>query len=427
MPGAACQHPTKQTKTAEDLMAILLLSDEERRLRQKTLLPAKGKVKKLFLEIPFNVFGIFLSWIVGSLPVRWALRWDDWLYRSVGGPQYYPFEKDSAALQDCRELTLRAERETGVVPALLGLISHPPVLGDLAHLNFELVRHATLALSSLRAAACRPKLVVAVDPFALDSVSMLVEGAYAGYMGWAHIGLDRLALARGAVSSWLLRKTGWFRMPFRMTRLLGAGREVGMVLAGGVPSTTRALYVIREWLAQERAQSDLRGRPGEVLRRSGLDLRAAGTRSVWRAMEFRLVSALSAAGGGSGLPASDSGLVTPEVEAAARECLDALGLPDPEKRRAIEDLGEELARETPYRKRFFKLLARRVLKKGRPLVFLPVVHKTQGGLGIEIKPAWAWLGFSRGRLTALRAGAAQQPWEGTVDQFARKFVGENFL
>lgn len=424
MPGAACEHPTKRTGTAEDLMAIVLLSDEERRIREGTRLPAKGKVQRLLLQTPFNCFGIFLSLIVDSLPAEWALKWHDWLYRRVGGPRSYVFDQNSGALRDSRELVLRAGREAGAAPALLGLISHPPVLGDLSHLNFELVRHATHALRALRGAACRPRLVAAVDPFALDSVSMPVEGAYAGYMGWAHIGLDRLTMARGAVSAWLLRRTGWFRMPFRMTRLLGAGGEVGMVLSGGVPSTTRALYVAREWLAGARAKSDFRGRPGEVLRRLDLDLKSAGTRSVWRAMEFQLTAALS--GGGSRLPASDSGKITPELEGAARACLDALGLPETEKSAALKDLGAELSRETPYRARFFNLLARRVFKKGRPLIFLPIVHRTEGGLGIEIKPAWAWVGFSRGRLRALIAGASA-PWEGTVGEFARKFVGENFL
>jgi len=39
----------------------------------------------------------------------------------------------------------------------------------MAHLNFELVRHATLALRAARGRPCRPRLVVAIDPFALDT------------------------------------------------------------------------------------------------------------------------------------------------------------------------------------------------------------------------------------------------------------------
>ena len=54
-------------------------------------------------------------------------------------------------------------------------------MGDLAHLNIELARRSMLDLRKVRGRPCRPRMVVAVDPFALDTLSLLEEGFYAGY------------------------------------------------------------------------------------------------------------------------------------------------------------------------------------------------------------------------------------------------------
>ncbi|UPT74365.1 MAG: hypothetical protein M0D55_01050 [Elusimicrobiota bacterium] len=140
-------------------------------------------------------------------------------------------------------------------------------MGDLAHLNFELVRHSTLALRAVRGRPCRPRLVVAIDPFALDTITVAEEGVYAGYMGNFHLGIDRLALGRGHPGPAMSPHTRWDRMPLRLFRWLGEGREVGMVLSGGVPATGRVLYGVREWARRARSQSPLRARPAEALAR----------------------------------------------------------------------------------------------------------------------------------------------------------------
>lgn len=418
-------------------MAIIARAEEIRYARQKAVLPKKTGVQRLLMEAPFNLIGLALRRLVEALPAELALKGHDKLFRRLASPSHYPFDPASPALTQSRELVRKVEAESGKRAAILALISHPPVMGEMAHLNFELVRHAILAMRELRGQACRPRLVVAVDPFALDTVSMAVEGLYAGYMGTYHVGIDRMAFERGCASRALLRAAAWHRMAYRFLGLLRSGREVGMVLSGGVPSTTRALYVTKEWLASQRAQSALKSRPSEVLRRLGerpgfsnFHAPAGPARGAWRAMEAYLASALTGALGGDPqeLPSVDMGRLTGLARQAAQDCLDALGFRQAQAQISLDLLSEEIGRETPYRARFFRLLAGRVLKKGTPLILVPVAHRVgaKGELSVEVRPAWAWTGGGSGGLRARWAASLDVEWEGSTEAFATRFVRENF-
>lgn len=422
-------------------MAIIARAEEVRYARQKSILPVKTGVQRFLLEAPFNLIGLLMRGVMELLPAELVLKGHEKLFRQLASPRHYPFDPASPALEASRALARRVEAETGLRPAMLALISHPPVMGEMAHLNFELVRHAILALRELRGEACRPRLVVAVDPFALDTVSMATEGLYAGYMGTYHVGIDRMALERGGVSRALLKEAAWHRMAYRLLGLLRSGREVGMVLSGGVPSTTRALYVTKEWLASQRAQSALKSRPSEALKRlldcpgfANFRAPAGAPRGAWRAMEAYLASALTGALGDGGrpeLPSADTGRMTGPARQAAQDCLEALGFRPPQAQIALELLSEEVGRETPYRARFFRILAGRVLKKGTPLIFIPIAHRVGAGgeMAVAVKPAWAWTGWRGGVIKARGTGLPGEPsaqWEGSAEAFAARFVRENF-
>ena len=67
-----------------------------------------------------------------------------------------------------------------------------------------------------------------------------------------------------------------------------------------------------------------------------------------------------------------------------------------------------------------------MLAAGRPLVFLPVVHRIEDGLGIEVKDAWAWTRLEGGRVRFAVAGSGLLEEEDGVEEFAERFVRANF-
>jgi hypothetical protein len=126
--------------------------------------------------------------------------------------------------------------------------------------------------------------------------------------------------------------------------------------------------------------------------------------------------------------AAPSGADTGELSDAARgcllRCLDALGLSREDSARELERLSEELRRETPYRARFFRALAARVLEKGRPVVFVPVAHSVSPSLGVRVGESWAWRSGDRGAVKGFVSGGKE--WSGSPADFASVFGKENF-
>ena len=345
------------------------------------------------------------------------------MFVKLAAGRSYPFDPISPAIIAAKLLAARLERESGRPPALLAAISHPPVMGDLAHLNFELVRHSSLALREVRGRPCRPRLVVAIDPFALDTISIVEEGLYAGSMGTYHLGLDRLALGRGLPGPLMSPATRWDRMPLRLFRTLAEGGEVGMVLSGGVPATGRVLYGVREWARRARAAGPYRADPTEVLRRLRADADFSRFESVvsqtihlprgaWRLLEAWLM-------------ASAAGLVPGEsAESVARAALKCLAVPVAEHAVLLAALSQDLARETPSRRRLFRLLIGRVARR-RPLVLIPVVHRT-APLGVSELEAWGVTWLQIGRVRVVRAGTPDKHEDMTPEELSDRFTQEHF-
>lgn len=436
-------YPTSKTGTAQDLMMILIRSGELVLEREGTVLPKKTELARAVLEVPFNLIGVMFCGLLEAMPADWALTLQDRIYRKLSG-RSHSFDPATPALDRAARLLRTVEAKTGVTPALMAFLSHPPVLGEIAHLNFELVRHASWALRRIRGRACRPRLVAAVDPYALDTVGMPSEGAYAGFMGRYHLGFDRLARSRGFWSSRVVARAAWPRVAARLLARLGRAGDVIMALSGGIPATARILYTVREWVAAQRRRSPLRGEPAQVLRGLSASLEfvrfaqdgphgAGLRRNVWRMMEGWVMSAaagLSWNGRHSfpdkKEPGARSGELEPQLRAVLERCLDVLEAPGPGREAALREFSEEWVRQTPYRARLFRILAGRVLARGRPLLFLPVVHKDGGNSGIEIRDAWAWVGLGSGGVEALCSGEPLRAWQGTPEEFAAAFVRDNY-
>jgi hypothetical protein len=416
-------YPAPKTGTAQDLLRVVTRAYELELERTGAALPVKTEAQRRWIEPLFRAAGIAMGKIMELVPAELVVAFHDRLFAALSAPYSYRFERESPVLARAAALAARLERETGRAPALLALVSHPPVMGDLAHLNLELVRHATLALRAVRGRPCRPRLVTAIDPFALDTISVPEEGLYAGYMGTFHLGIDRLALGRGHVGPALTPGAAWSAMPQRLLRTLSEGGEVGLVLAGGVPSTGRVLYAVREWIRGARKLSPRRSRPTEVARHLAEDASFARFETTaarqffvppgtWRVIDAWLMAAAA-------------GLLPGETSAtAASAALSCLGVPEAERPALLADLAWNMARETPVRRRLFRLLAGRVARR-RPLIMIPVVHRVSP-LGVALGEARSWEWLAPGRVRARRADAPEAAVETTTDAFADGFVEENF-
>lgn len=419
-------YPAPRTGTAQDLLRVVTRAYELELDRKGVLLPVKSEASRRWIEPLFRAAGIVLAGLMEVVPADWTVAFHDRLFSFLSAPRSYAFDPANPRLAEARALAADLERRTGRSPALLALISHPPVMGDLAHLNFELVRHATLALRAARGRPCRPRLVVAIDPFALDTTSIAEEGLYAGFMGTFHLGIDRLALGRGHPGPALSPLAAWAAMPMRLLRTLAEGGEIGLVPAGGVPSTSRVLYGVREWARAARARSPLRGDPLAVERA----LRADPSFSRFERAAAAVQPAAPAAGRAwrlidAWLMLAAAGLLPDEnADAAAVAVLACLAVPPAERPGLLAELGRDLSRETPRRLRLFRLLAGRVARR-RPLVMIPIIHGTDP-LGVSLGEAWSWEWNGPGRVTARRAGAPAAAVETTPEAFGDRFVQENF-
>jgi hypothetical protein len=412
-------YPAPRTGTAQDLFRIVTRAYEIEVARRGDTLPEKPDAQRLWIDPFFRALGIFIAATMEVIPADWAMVFHDKLYAGIAAPFSYAFDPADPAVIGAHALAQSLERATGRPPALLVLASHPPVMGDLAHMNLEMVRWATLALREARGRPCRPRMLVATDSFALDTASIPSEAIYAGFMGTFHFGIDRLSLGRRTMAAAMTPRANWHSMARRLLGALADGEEAALLLGGGVPSTARVLYGAREWVYLALEASPLRSQPAEVARRliasadcaralAAVDPVPARPSRPWRTLEAWLM--IAAAGLIDGQTATSAGAAALEI----------LSVPEERRPALIADLTEATERETPLRRRLFRILAGQV----KSAVVIPIAHRLDPR-GLKILPAWSWTSSRRGELIERRAGKTGERTV-TPDQFAESFVRENF-
>ncbi|MDE2313199.1 MAG: hypothetical protein KGL04_03380 [Elusimicrobia bacterium] len=420
-------------KIPGDLMGMIARASQN-----GTTLPSKPEWAKRGLQPVFTGAGFLVSQALKCIPSSAAFSIQDRVFQALAKDYRTSFEDLRQPLERARQAVRRAEQDAGKPAALLALLSHPPAYGDAAALNVEMVRQAVLALRFLRQTPCRPRLVIAVDDFALDMLALYEEGLYAGFVAGAHLGVYRTALRRDFGKSSLLRRTALDLFPWRLFSRLESGGEVGMVLSGGVPATGRALYALREWVKDVwRRREAPRGaaalqtlRENEDFRRfeAELPLRSPLRRNVpFLCAGWAAARALGLGVNSGVLNACAAGRLDAPTAAALGAAARAAGLGEEEVRARIAALAAEFSRETPFRRRFFRLLAGRVLgRAGRPVVFVPIAHGRADGAHLGCGDCWVWRSQDGGRISAVKAGTSEEAWSGTADEFAVRFVSENF-
>ena len=419
-------YPSPRTGTAQDLLRVVTHAYELELQKNGLPLPIKTETSRRWIEPLFRLIGIAAGKAMETLPGDWNIAIHDRIYSALASAYAYSFDPAHPIVRRSCALAQAIERRTGKSPALLALLSHPPVVGELAHLNFELVRHATHWMRNVRGRPCRPRIVAATDPFALDATSVFGEGFYAGYVGTYHLGIDRLALGRDHHGTSLTPQASWTAMPRRLFGVLADGGEVGMVLSGGIASTGRVLYGVRDWARRVRHESPHSVDPHEAEARLRNDPsfqlffrlathaaeKISMPKGTWRVFDAWLMAACAGL-----LPGQDA-------EHAAAAAMAALSIPVERRPFLLAALRHDLTRETPTRRRLFRLLANRIGRR-RPLMLLPVVHQ-MNPTGIGLREAWSLETEGPACIMARRADDADKTMGMTPDDFADRFVQENF-
>jgi hypothetical protein len=353
--------------TPEDLVNVVVMADDLKRRSmgfQSTraadwLRQGRPSLNRTFVEPFFNVLGLMFGQGLAWTPRPLRRRAIQWLNVRFGrhAPEENPrlTERIREALDQAKML----QRKTGRWPAVLVLTSHPETTGDLQWLRFEVLRQGLQLADALVEANPRqpffrshPKVLLAIDPFALDTVSAAIGGFYAAAMHRLYLAWDR----QSSLQPWiqrhiLLGDTHYSNIGWRLLETLRNDVPVIMVLAGGLPFNARLLYGVREFvhrmpirkwnISKRQAQKGL------------MELLTPPEDGVWPA---------------------DEGRVPPSRRERVIELWRSWGLEQGFEESCWRSLLEEFQPAVPLRSRFFRVLLERLVAKGKPLMLIPVAH-----------------------------------------------------
>jgi len=345
--------------TPEDLLNTVIAADALRR-RALGQTPARYRPsQRVWIEPFFNVLGHLWAFVMACMPSPVRRPFVQWVNCKMGG--YFPIANPD--LPQRKEETVRLAQEikqkTGQWPALLVLTSHPNTEGPHQWLRFELLRQglqiADAVVEAQQPGAWypgHPRCLLAIDPYALDTVSPPIGGFYSAWMHRIYVAWDR----QPSTQSWfqkhfLLRHSGYSKIAWKFLKLLKADIPVLMVLAGGLPFNARLLYAAREFvhrlpvkrwtLAKRQAQIELM----EIL------MQPEG--GVWPAV---------------------TGMLPAGKVNAIRNALNRWGLSVQESELALKEFQEEFKFPVPYRERLFRVLMNRLVSHGKPLLLVAISH-----------------------------------------------------
>ena len=248
---------------------------------------------------------------------------------------------------------LRSAGKGPVCPALLVLTSHPETLREKLYL-LGLLIHRSVRSAAALAPSAKLDLIQAVDGFALEQLPSWLAGAYAGLIFSGHIPFDRMPPGTTGSRS---RRDYFASAVYRILDSLRSGRTFCAALGGGVAHNARLLYSAREFG-----------------RRVYFSAAAPGPARSRIEKEARDILARSDAG------ACLRGGLEEHERKELEKWMSSLNVPAERRAELLDEIGTEMARETPSRTRFFRILFGRIPGKGRPLLLLPVAHDRDGAI-----------------------------------------------
>jgi hypothetical protein len=353
--------------TPEDLVHTVIAADDLRRKARgypstraaRALGRTSPPPERIFIEPFFNVLGDLWGRGTGLLPRRLHRGFIQWINCKMGG--YSPIENSELPLRIEETVTLarNIKEKTGRWPALLILTSHPDTEGPYHWLRFELLRLGLKIADALVEAEhpgvwfpSHPQCLLAIDPFALDTVSVPTGAFYAAWVHRMYMAWDR----QPSTQSWiqkhlLLRNTAYDRIAWRLLRTLKADVPVLMVLSGGLPYNARLLYAAREFVQRL------------PIARWALSKREA---------QVELMKILMTPEGDT-WPA-DAGEIPSGKQNQISEAMVRWGLSQGKAAFSLRELMEEFKPAVPHRARLFHVLEERLVKKGKPLLVIRLDH-----------------------------------------------------
>lgn len=378
-------------------------------------IPSKKHWLRPFLGPVFKASGVFIGWFLSRLPERASYHVHHFAWKKLAGPAFCPFSGNSENLLAAERLHGDLKRADGREPAILCLTSHPAVTGLDYHLNFELLRHASLAVCRIRGRAMSPRVIAALDPFALQEQPWILEDLYTGFMGVYHMGLNRMSVRGG---------TSYGTAGHRVIHFLKRRGELIMMVGGGVAETGRLLYSTREflWKMHRLSHASLK----ETLR---LDDKGV---NAWRSLEgwiFAMLTRTAQPEPGEEAPKRHSqlGVIPPDVEESLVTLSRELNVSEKVFHRALSRYKEEFARHTPYRERLFYNLMHRIVNRGTPLMLLTFAHKPYPDPSVEMTDP---IGLIPGEKGSARfwtyKGGKREEFSRLIDDFSRQFISERF-
>ncbi|MBI4050910.1 MAG: hypothetical protein HY400_00230 [Elusimicrobia bacterium] len=363
------------------------------------------------IEPLLNLAGYGMGWILDGFPVAWGFALQQRILKWLSGKTKYPMDSQwERRLHQAKFLKETMEKIFGRSPAVLCVISHPPVGREVDALNFKLMEIACAVVKEICPFESPIRQLVAIDPFALDAVSFFQEGLYAGVMRSLHLALDRQPWLRTSLQGRLFGSSayGWF--VHLLVRSLRRREAVVAALSGGVYENTRLLYTAREYFS--------------ALRRRALK-RGASIRNL----ESKILALLAE---GEDL---ERGEVSSEAESALKEHASQSGFEHAEMENLMHDFKEEFRRGVPWRRRFFEFLAGRVVQGGTPLLLVPLSHgrhenpQIRLGNAVALLPADGGPRFQEVQVRFMEVSASGEMQEDVkpVGEFAKDWISENFI
>ena len=206
---------------------------------------------------------------------------------------------------------------------------------------------------------------LAIDPYALDTVSVPVGAFYAGWMYRLYLAWDRQA----STESWiqrqvLLRGSGDEHIAWRLLRRLRKNIPVLMVFAGGLPQNARLLYAAREFIHH---------------------LKLPRWPSPKRVIQKKLMEILMEPV--DGVRPAEQGETPAKVLEKVRFLLMDLGLADPQVMEELRRFLEEFRLSIPQARAPAESLNPAAGAQGKPLILLPIYHRTEAPY-VRISEPW---------------------------------------
>ena len=243
--------------------------------------------------------------------------------------------------------------------SVLILTSHPKTTPQESEILAKILYRAIGICQNLSPRS-KFKFLQAVDPYALDTLSLPLASTYAGFVREAHIALDRQPFERNFLGRWIFRKAHYSSCFFRIIKSLKSGEVFTMALAGGVAHNSRVFYTVKEF-----AQKIYFNQPVKIFSK--------------RKMENEFIRILSQ---GAQCACATGAMSVVEL-AKAKEFLMECGIAGQSVEEYLKELKEELILQTPFRARFFKALLYFLCGRKTQLLVLPLTHSQDGS--IELK------------------------------------------